>query len=148
MAGCAGAALPRPGPPVVARARPHRLELPRVDPYAEPPRFVPRPAPVAFEEQALADHRALVGPGAALELSVVLERGRCYAVAVSSPRVMQAILLDENDHLVAQARRTRARLGAPAFCPRWTGSFVLSVRAARELAEVAVRLLRVALPSQ
>lgn len=84
---------------------------------------------VAETEQALAEvieARDLAGPD---ELHVVLDAGRCWRITVVADPSAAVTWRDEHSHQVAAGEGAHVALGP--VCPRWSGSFVLSVEAPR-----------------
>ena len=121
LAGCASA--PRPTP--VLPAPPHRPA-----PLAPTPRFGDRvdAERARLGADRIAEHVSLGGTEEPLHL--VLEAGACYRfVALVDEGSIDVLLEDEHGLAVGRASgSSEARLGGEeGLCPRWTGSFALSV---------------------
>ncbi len=126
------------GPPALVRVR----EPSPATVVARPlePDSVPRPP--SYEERWDAESRG--GDPLAVEdfergrhdLHLVLEAGRCYAVLALADGVIALELRDEHDHVLAAREGGLVRFRS--VCPRWSSSFVLSVRVEGARARLAL----------
>lgn len=126
--GCAGPArVASPEPAPAPSARPTAADP---APAADPP-----PAPT--HEELLHRERRALAAGELLErpiaggphLHLVLEASRCYRLVTVADPGGTTTLQDEHGHRLREGAGRVVRLGP--VCPRWTGSFTLSVGEAR-----------------
>lgn len=130
LTGCGGAP-PRPRAPRVVVIRPLEATVARVRVSIDE-RVAEARAELAGDE-LLTEHRTRLDGEARLHL--VLERGRCYRVWVGADGAIDAQLEDEHGHAVAQGDGWLAEV-----CPRWSGSFALSVTPREDARALAVLL--------
>lgn len=116
----------RPSSPPTARES-ARTAAEAVARPARADRLAAERAAVAAHDAEVIAERAMRGDGT---LHLVLEAGRCYGIYVAGDAgEVTVAVTDEHGHRLATERGdSEARLSG--LCPRWSGSFELSVRGA------------------